>query len=90
MTVRRCIVTGRVQGVFFRGSTRDQAIKLGITGRATNLADGSVEVIMCGPEEKLDMLCRWLAQGGPPTARVDELRCEPGIVTVSFNGFETA
>ena len=89
MTARRCIVSGRVQGVFFRGSVRKEALVLGITGRATNLADGNVEVIMCGPNEKLDALCRWL-EHGPPTARVTDLRCEPWIGALNFNGFETA
>lgn len=89
MTARRCIVTGRVQGVFFRTSARQEALALGITGRATNLADGTVEVIMCGPEEKLDRLCRWL-EYGPPGARVEGVRCEAWTRTVNFNGFETA
>lgn len=89
MTARRCIVTGRVQGVFFRGSTRTEALALGITGRATNLPDGTVEVIMCGPKENLDALCRWLEQG-PPMARVTDLRCEPWTGATNFNGFETA
>ena len=88
MTARRCIVAGRVQGVFFRGSARKEALDLGITGRARNLSDGTVEVIMCGPEGKLDAFCRWL-EHGPPTARVTDLRCEPWTGEVGFNGFET-
>ena len=42
---RRYLVSGRVQGVFFRGATREQALALGLCGRATNLSDGRVEVI---------------------------------------------
>ena len=45
MTCRRYIVTGRVQGVWFRGSTRGEAQRLGITGHAVNRPDGSVEVV---------------------------------------------
>jgi len=89
MMARRCIVTGRVQGVFFRSSARQEALALGITGRATNLADGTVDVIMCGPEEKLDRLCQWL-EHGPPGARVEGVRCEAWTGSVNFNGFETA
>ncbi len=81
-------MTGRVQGVFFRGSTRKQALVLGLTGRASNLHDGRVEVLMCGPEDKLDALCRWL-ESGPPTAAVSEVRCEPWTGDADFRGFET-
>ena len=88
MSARRCIVSGRVQGVFFRGATRTEALALGITGRATNLADGRVEIIMCGPDEKLDALCRWLERG-PPLARVLNVRCEPWSGETAFNGFVT-
>lgn len=86
---RRCLVTGRVQGVFFRGSTRREAVALGITGRATNLVDGRVEIIMCGPAKKLDVLCAWLAHG-PPMAQVSSVSCQPWLGEQNFKGFETA
>jgi acylphosphatase len=66
------LVRGRVQGVFFRASTRAQAQALGLRGYAKNLADGSVEVLACGAEAALDQLQSWLRQG-PPAARVDEV-----------------
>ncbi|MEQ9562399.1 MAG: acylphosphatase [Woeseiaceae bacterium] len=66
-------VTGKVQGVFFRASTRDQARRLGITGHAVNLPDGSVEVLACGKSEALQSLRHWL-HTGPAMARVDELQ----------------
>ena len=66
---RKYRVEGRVQGVWFRESTRQEAEKLGITGYAINLADGSVEVLACGDPEVLDRLAAWLQQG-PPMARV--------------------
>jgi acylphosphatase len=70
MTVcRKFRVEGRVQGVWFRESTRQQAVPLGIAGHAVNCADGSVEVLACGESEALDQLARWLQQG-PPMARV--------------------
>jgi len=69
--VRFCI-HGRVQGVFFRASTRTQALQLGLAGHAKNLADGSVEVIACGDAIAVDVLHRWL-QNGPPSARVDRV-----------------
>ena len=66
------IVKGRVQGVFFRASTRRVAESLGLTGHAVNLSDGDVEVLACGDSEALDLLGEWL-QDGPPHARVDEV-----------------
>ncbi len=68
-------VTGRVQGVFFRASTRDVATPLGLAGHAVNLADGSVEVRACGDDQAIDELARWLNQGPRSAAvsRVDEL-----------------
>ena len=69
MPCARFIVAGQVQGVVFRASTRDQAVRLGLTGYAKNLTDGSVEVLACGEESALAALERWL-HIGPPAARV--------------------
>ncbi len=71
----RCRVIGRVQGVWFRGSTRSEAQKLGVTGHAVNLPDGSVEVLACGEPQAVDRLRDWLWLG-PPAARVDDVQCE--------------
>jgi acylphosphatase len=76
MKAIRCVIKGRVQGVWFRDSTRRVAEPLGIRGSAINLADGSVEVVACGTEEALAKLNSWLHQG-PPQARVDEVQCQP-------------
>ncbi len=66
---RLYIVKGRVQGVFFRASTRDVATSLGLSGHAVNLPDGTVEVLAAGPEAALDELEAWLHEG-PAAARV--------------------
>jgi len=66
------IVSGRVQGVFYRASTRECALALGLTGYAKNLDDGSVAVLACGKADAVDALERWLRQG-PPAARVDDV-----------------
>ena len=58
MPVARFIVSGRVQGVFYRASARDQALELGLTGYAKNRLDGTVEVLARGPAEALDQLQR--------------------------------
>ncbi len=74
-TARLFTIRGRVQGVFFRASTRRAAESLGITGYAINLPDGSVEVLACGPESQVDRLGDWLEQG-PDMARVDSVHAE--------------
>lgn len=71
----KCRVSGRVQGVWFRAGTREQAQRLGLTGYARNLPDGSVEVLACGADNALSELKRWLQQG-TAAARVDDLQCE--------------
>ncbi len=71
----RCRVSGRVQGVWYRASTRQQAAELGVTGHARNLDDGTVEVFACGDEDALAALVEWLWQG-PPAARVDAVELE--------------
>lgn len=83
----RCIVSGRVQGVWFRASTRDEALRLGLTGHALNLADGSVEVVACGDPAALEQLKVWLWQG-PPHADVTAVACEM-IDPLPGSGFVT-
>lgn len=69
---RHFLVSGRVQGVFFRAETEAAARRLGVTGWVRNLADGNVELMACGAEVKLAELERWLWQG-PPRARVEQV-----------------
>jgi acylphosphatase len=70
----RCLVSGRVQGVFFRASTQREAQKLELTGHAHNLADGTVEVLACGEPDAVERLRDWLWQG-PPAAGVTNVEC---------------
>jgi len=74
----RCVVKGRVQGVYFRQSTREQAQQLGICGWAKNLPDGTVEVLACGVPETLQILRNWL-HNGPAMARVVDVHCQPAL-----------
>ncbi len=62
-------VSGKVQGVYFRASSQQIAIDHGLSGYARNLADGDVEVLMCGEEREVDKMLEWLSHG-PPQAEV--------------------
>lgn len=87
MPAAQFIVRGKVQGVWFRASTRDEAQRLGVRGHARNLADGSVEVLAVGEADALDALERWL-HAGPALARVDAvLRSPRPDETGHENGF---
>ncbi len=72
----RCIVKGRVQGVWFRRYTQQVANELGIGGYVRNLPDGSVEVVASVPDEVWEEFLAALRKG-PPLARVDEIDIEP-------------
>jgi acylphosphatase len=83
----RFLVSGQVQGVFYRGSTQRTARRLGLRGFARNLADGRVEVVACGDPVSLRALENWLWQG-PPHAKVSGVVSEP-IAVSEFVDFET-
>lgn len=87
MPAARFLVSGKVQGVFFRASTRERALDLDLSGRATNLPDGRVEVIANGDADALDQLHAWLRHG-PPAARVDAVERQAWAAAVS-DGFVT-
>jgi acylphosphatase len=73
MAAARFFIDGIVQGVFFRASTRKQALELGVRGYARNLPDGRVEVLAVGDVQAVERLFEWLKQG-PPSARVDNVQ----------------
>jgi acylphosphatase len=73
---RQFKIHGRVQGVFFRASTRAAALPLGLRGYARNLPDGSVEVLACGDPEATEALLVWL-DDGPPMAAVSAVTESP-------------
>lgn len=67
---RRVVVTGRVQGVFFRDSARREAVARGVVGWVRNRADGSVEAVFEGPPDAVEAMVSW-ARRGPQDAWVD-------------------
>lgn len=83
---RRFTIKGRVQGVWFRDSTRKMADSLGLCGHAINLNDGNVEVFACGEKAAIDQLAEWL-RDGPPMAKVDQV-IEDDAEWQDLKGFE--
>lgn len=83
------VVSGRVQGVFFRATTREQAISLQLSGWVRNLKSGDVELVACGDIKSIEKLQAWLWQG-PKFARVTEVKSEriSGTNTDVQKGFE--
>ncbi len=84
---RRFRISGKVQGVWFRESTRQQAMRLGLMGHAKNLPDGSVEVLAMGSDSALAELAAWLHRG-PPLARVEQVE-EHAAEMQPMKGFQT-
>ena len=80
-----CFVSGRVQGVWYRASTQEQAKVLGLTGWARNLADGRVEVMACGEKKQVLALFEWLQQG-PELAEVTDVSYEE-LIWQAFERF---
>ena len=80
------IISGNVQGVFYRASCQDVAVKYGLNGWVRNLPSGEVEVLVQGEKEKIEKLIEWCKKG-PPNARVEEVKVKWEEVTGVFNGF---
>jgi len=80
-------VTGRVQGVFFRQSTKVMAIKNNVKGWVLNLDDGRVEIVAQGETQDIDNLAHW-CKTGPANSRVDEFELSEENVTDEFENFQ--
>ncbi len=70
----RIFVSGVVQGVFFRESTRQRAQSYGLSGWVRNCADGRVEVVLCGEVSAINFMFKWL-ETGPKQAKVTKIEC---------------
>jgi len=82
----RLIIEGRVQGVWFRDSTRTEAARLDLTGWVKNRFDGGVEVVAEGPKEKVEELIQW-CHHGPPAAKVTGVHGIKEDFTGEFDSF---
>jgi acylphosphatase len=82
-------VGGRVQGVCYRASAREEAQRLGVLGEVRNLPDGRVEVIAEGPRDRLEQLVAWCRKG-PPAAEVADVSARWSPASGGFTSFRVA
>jgi len=83
----RAIITGRVQGVFFRAETRKAASRFGVTGWVRNRMDGSVEALFEGDREAVGNTINWCRQG-PPLSDVERVIVTPEEYLGEFSDFD--
>jgi len=84
---RSFVISGRVQGVFFRENTKKESVKLGLQGSAMNLSDGTVKVCLRGEINQIDLLERWL-HVGPELAKVESMIEVDIDQQLELNGFK--
>ena len=80
------LITGKVQGVFFRAYARDQAVQLRLTGWVRNTADGKVEAVVEGSQDKVESFVTW-CRLGPPSSQVTDMRVEKQEYRGEFKQF---
>ena len=88
MTTRRLRISGRVQGVGFRESMRQEAQRLGVAGWVRNRMDGSVEAVVQGSADQVDAIVAW-ARRGPEQACVERMEVDGGADAEALKGFDT-
>ena len=80
------IISGRVQGVWFRASTKSKAEQFGITGWVRNTSDGNVEAVFEGNKKIIEEMLEW-CNHGPPLAKVDNIEVEKQPANDEFDKF---
>jgi acylphosphatase len=83
--IRHLVITGKVQGVWYRAGMAQEAQRLGVTGWVRNRSDGSVEAMVAGTAEQVAAIMNW-ARRGPPAAQVEHVAVEIG--SGAYSGFE--
>ncbi len=83
----KLVISGRVQGVAFRQSTLDEALRLGVQGWVKNRVDGRVEVVAEGDRGEVEALAAWCRRG-PRLARVDDVQASWEEARHDLTGFE--
>lgn len=82
----RAVITGKVQGVYFRAFTQEEAENLNLSGWVRNLPSGAVEALICGPADLVAIMVDWLATGSPHS-RVDQVTVEEVSNPGGLQGF---
>jgi len=82
-------ITGRVQGVFYRASAQEEAMRLGLCGEIRNLPDGAVEAVVEGPRERIEEFIAWCRRG-PPGAQVKNVGVRWSAAQGAFRTFRVA
>jgi acylphosphatase len=80
------LISGRVQGVWFRATTKQVADQIGVKGWVRNTSNGCVEAVFEGEEKRVDEIVEW-CHSGPPMAIVEKVKVEKQAPTNSFEGF---
>ena len=88
MICKKCLIAGRVQGVFYRGSAAQRARELGVRGYARNIADGRVQVLACGNAKSVQQFIEWLWIGSSASkvtaVEVADEVCNPAALPQGF------
>jgi acylphosphatase len=87
MPCQHLLISGKVQGVWFRESMRQEALEQGVSGWVRNLPDGRVEAMVCGDIEPVKRLLEWAGKG-PPLARVSGVEVTEIAEEKAFSDFE--
>ena len=88
MAQAQLIITGAVQGVFYRDNAKEKATELSLKGYAKNMPDGSVESVVIGEKEDIEKYAKWCEEGSP-SATVESVNLNWTEEDISFEGFET-
>lgn len=86
MQTTKLIITGKVQGVFFRDNTRKNAIKIGLNGYVKNLPNGTVEIVAQGEKAQIEELRKWCNHGSP-NSKVEKVSAYNINNSQSFKNF---
>jgi acylphosphatase len=86
MTRATLLITGCVQGVFYRATAQQEGRRLGLTGEIRNLPGGDVEAIVEGPKERIEEFIAWCRRG-PPAAQVEDVQVRWGPASGEFRAF---
>ncbi len=89
MTRAELLITGRVQGVFYRATAQQEGMRLSLLGEVRNLPDGSVEAVVEGPRERIEEFIDWCKRG-PPSADVENVRVRWSKALGEFRTFMIA